>query len=145
MPEDQIAIALTLLRSVRGWNQDALAKASGVRNSAISDYERGCKLPELATLRCLLDAMGYPLSAIDLTRQYVEALRAGGNALSSFQPLTTTSEPWSSEGAVRWEIEQAAPDLARAMGRVVKIALLLLLRGAKPPDIDDSSAGGLRR
>jgi transcriptional regulator with XRE-family HTH domain len=51
MPDDEIALALTLLRSVRRWNQDALAKASGVRNSAISDYERGRKLPELATLR----------------------------------------------------------------------------------------------
>jgi transcriptional regulator with XRE-family HTH domain len=89
--DDEVTLTITLLRQVRGWNQDDLAKASGVGNSAISDYERSRKLPELATLGRLLDAMGFPLAAIDVTRQYVETLRAGGSTLSPIAPLPTTA------------------------------------------------------
>jgi transcriptional regulator with XRE-family HTH domain len=129
--DDEVALTITLLRQVRGWNQDDLAKASGVGNSAISDYERSRKLPELATLGRLLDAMGFPLAAIDVTRQYVETLRAGGSTLSPIAPLPTTAPATPlHESALRWEIDQAVPDLARAFGRAVRIVLLLLLRGA---------------
>jgi hypothetical protein len=52
--KEELALVLTILRTVRGWNEDGLARASEVANSAISDYERGRRLPELATLERLL-------------------------------------------------------------------------------------------
>jgi transcriptional regulator with XRE-family HTH domain len=54
-----LAIALTLLRVVRGWTQDDLARAAGTANSSISEYERGKKVPELTTLQRRL--VGPPL------------------------------------------------------------------------------------
>jgi transcriptional regulator with XRE-family HTH domain len=145
-PEDEIALALTLLRGVRGWNQDDLANASGIRNSAISDYERSRKVPELATLNRLLDAMSFPLAAIDLTRQYVQTLRAGGSTLSAITPEPmTASAPLMNEARLRWEIEHAVPDLARAFCRVVKIVLLLLLRCSHPRVENEGASGRLPR
>jgi len=144
--EEEIGLVLSILRSVRGWNQDDLAKASGVRNSSISDYERGRKVPGLGALKRLLDALEFPWAAIDLTRRYVETLRA---SLHAGSPLT--QEPMAaaasrlSEASVRWEIEQAGSDLARAVGRVVKLALLLLNRGSSPWTEDESPNCGLPR
>jgi transcriptional regulator with XRE-family HTH domain len=146
MSEEEIGLVLTLLRSVRGWSQDDLAKASGVRNSSISDYERGRKVPGLGALKRLLDALEYPWAAIDLTRRYVETLRASLHA-----GLPLTPEPMAaaatrlSETAVRWEIEQAGSDLARAVGRVVKLVLLLLIRGSSPWTEAESPSSGLPR
>ncbi|HEV3459864.1 MAG TPA: helix-turn-helix transcriptional regulator [Thermoanaerobaculia bacterium] len=146
-PDDEVALTITLLRQVRGWNQDDLAKASGVGNSAISDYERARKLPSLSTLNRLLDCMGFPLAAIDITRQYVQTLRAGGNTFSPIAPIPTTvpATPLQHESALRWEIDQAVPDLARAFARVVRIVLLLLLRCARPPTEDQAASRGLPR
>jgi len=46
-PPPDFALALTLLRLSRGWNQDQVATTAGVTNSALSEYERGKKMPEL--------------------------------------------------------------------------------------------------
>ena len=73
MTEGDVSVALTVLRVVRGWNQDDLAKASGVRNSSVSDYERGRKVPGLKTLIRLVASMGYPLSAIDHVMSFIDA------------------------------------------------------------------------
>lgn len=136
MPGGEVSVALTLLRVVRGWNQDDLAKASKVSNSAVSEYERGRKVPELKTLERLVTAMGYPLSAIDQARVFVEALRsgsalfdstilrrpasevsAGNNALASDEPA-----------ALQWEIEQVSAEIGRAVTRMTRVMFALLGR-----------------
>lgn len=73
----ELATALHILRLVRGWNQSELAAASGVRNSSISDCERGATTPELATLARLLEAMGYQLSTLDEARAFIRQVRSG--------------------------------------------------------------------
>lgn len=144
--EDELALTITVLRLVRGWNQDDLAKASGIPNSSISDYERSRKFPELATLKRILDAMSFPLGAVDFTRQYVQTLRAGGSTLSALTPVPITAPaPFVNEASIRWEIDQAVPDLARALGRVVKIVLLLLLRCSHLRIENDGAGGRLPR
>lgn len=122
-----IGRALALLRIVRGWNQDDLAKASGVSNSAISEYERGRKIPELRTIERLLRAMGFPLSAIDHTRNYIASLKAGTFVLAP--PVSAPfipGPPPASSSAVDWEIDQASAEIGRAMARYSRIALHLL-------------------
>jgi transcriptional regulator with XRE-family HTH domain len=128
-----IGRAITLLRVVRGWSQDDLAKAAGIPNSSISEYERGRKIPELATLERLLRAMEFPLSAIDYTRNYIANLMAGTFVLAPpvSAPFIPGPPPVSSSAA-DWEIDQAAAEIGRAMARYSRIALHLLRRRPAP-------------
>ena len=71
-----LAPVLTVLRVCRGWTRTELAKAAGVPNSSLSQYERGQKTPELRTLSRLVEAMGFPLAAVDQTRDFLMELRA---------------------------------------------------------------------
>src|SRR6185369_15382059 len=47
MPSEpgDFSVALSILRISRGWSQDQAARAAGVTNSALSEYERGKKMP----------------------------------------------------------------------------------------------------
>jgi transcriptional regulator with XRE-family HTH domain len=130
MGEREVGRALAILRVVRGWNQDDLARASGVRPSQISDYERCRKVPELVTLRRMVEAMGFPLSAIDYTRLYIDTLTAGSFALIPSPPSAVLQSPTPfsriSEESVSWEIDQAASECGRAATRFARIALYLL-------------------
>jgi len=73
------ALALSILRQSRGWKQDRLAAIAGVTNSALSEYERGKKTPELRSLQKLLAALGYPLAAIDRVEAFLRELRELGS------------------------------------------------------------------
>jgi transcriptional regulator with XRE-family HTH domain len=69
MPEskqnrDELPGAIALGRSLRGWSQRQLAKASGVGQSRISDYERRLKTPTMRSLERIAAALG--VSAVDL-------------------------------------------------------------------------------
>jgi transcriptional regulator with XRE-family HTH domain len=74
VPSD-FCLALTVLRLSRGWSQDQVAKVSGLTNSALSEYERGRKMPELKSVRKIVGALGYPLSAIEKTEAFLGELR----------------------------------------------------------------------
>ncbi len=70
-----IPTALAVLRIIRGLNQRDLAAASGCPSSAICEYERGRKEPELRTLETLLGAMSYTLADLATVRALVRVLR----------------------------------------------------------------------
>src|SRR5262245_46224951 len=80
MPSEpgDFSLALAILRISRGWSQDQLARAAGITNSALSEYERGKKVPELKSVRKLVTALGYELSAIERTEDFLRELRAEG-------------------------------------------------------------------
>jgi transcriptional regulator with XRE-family HTH domain len=80
MPRETADFSLTLaiLRLSRGWSQDQVARAAGLTNSAISEYERGKKVPELRNVRKIVAALGYRLSAIERTEDFLADLRAEG-------------------------------------------------------------------
>lgn len=80
MPRETADLSLTLaiLRLSRGWSQDQVARAAGLTNSAISEYERGRKVPELKNVRKIVAALGYRLSAIERTEDFLADLRAEG-------------------------------------------------------------------
>jgi transcriptional regulator with XRE-family HTH domain len=139
--EGDLATALILLRIVRGWNQEDLARASGVTNSSISEYERGKKLPELATLRRLMGAMGYPLAAIDEAAAFIAHIRSraalfAGGAVPWSEPPAAES-PQREEAAARgavpaalsWEVERAAAEAGRTAARVTRLLFVLLAGG----------------
>ena len=64
IPPD-LSIAFVLLRLTRGLKQEQVAKAAGITSSALSEYERGKKAPELRSVRRVVHALGYRLSAIE--------------------------------------------------------------------------------
>jgi transcriptional regulator with XRE-family HTH domain len=70
------SLALSILRISRGWSQDQVARAAGITNSALSEYERGKKTPELKSVRKIVTALGYELSAIERTEDFLRELRA---------------------------------------------------------------------
>ncbi len=75
---DDLSRTLTLLRAARGWSQQELGRAAGIQASSISNYERGKSQPQQKTLAQLVAAMGFPLSAIDLARDFFASLHAAG-------------------------------------------------------------------
>jgi transcriptional regulator with XRE-family HTH domain len=64
VPPD-LAISFVVLRLTRGLNQEQVAKAAGITSSALSEYERGRKSPELKSVRRIVEALGYRLSALE--------------------------------------------------------------------------------
>jgi transcriptional regulator with XRE-family HTH domain len=139
--KEELALVLTILRTVRGWNQEGLARASETGNSAISEYERGRKLPELATLERLLGAMGYPLAAVDHTRQFIAGLRARTYMLTAVpQPAVAGAPAPVGHAALAWEIEQATAELGRAEARYRRLCLLVELHRCEGGGIMESRA-----
>ena len=138
MPNDDLNVALIILRVVRGWNQDDLARASGVRNTAVSDYERGRKTPELKTLERLVAAMGYPLSAVDRARSFIVSLRAESQILGSApQRAGKASSPVDKAAALQWEAEQVSAEMGRAVSRMARVMFALAGRAQGDlPNVD---------
>src|SRR5712692_10407520 len=50
LTRSEMARAFTVLRVTRNWSQGDLARAAGMHKSAISEYERGKKMPEMVSL-----------------------------------------------------------------------------------------------
>jgi len=65
MRDAELAEVVRRLRDTAGLTQHELATRAGMAQSAVSDYERGRKVPSIATLRRLAEAVGATLD-IDL-------------------------------------------------------------------------------
>ena len=109
-----VGTRLAILRLVRGWNQDELARRAGIRAGTISDYERGKMVPGVVALQRLLDAMGYRFSDFDTV----------GNCLGKLG----TVPPASDSGDLAEQIQEATKGLGEYVGRVLRLALVLLGR-----------------
>jgi transcriptional regulator with XRE-family HTH domain len=120
--DDLLAISIALLRLVRRWSQSELAEASGLTNSAISDYERNRVDPQTRSLLRLVGAMGYPLSALDQTRDFILRLRAqigpGGKDPSA---AAAFSAPSPGVDTRRQEIAVLATEGARFTSRFLHL------------------------
>src|SRR5947209_5077855 len=68
--------SISILRISRGWSQDWLARAADITSSALSEYERGKKIPELKSLQKIMSALGYSLSALERTEDFLRELQA---------------------------------------------------------------------
>ena len=135
-PLADLALSLTLLRLARGWNQDTLAKASGITNSALSEYERGKKTPELKTLVKIVSALGYSLSALDRSAGFLAELRTetlleaqlvepGGAC--ALVPVGSVSSPAVDEPDLRARARRVAAQLGQAVTSVSLLLFDLLL------------------
>jgi transcriptional regulator with XRE-family HTH domain len=144
MPEGELNVALVIPRVVRGWTQDDLAKASGIPNSSVSDYERGKKVPSLKTLERLTAAMGFSIQSLQRTRRFVEAVRSE----SLLTDLAMVEWPAESAGyeaaaepaafgsvspqALQWEVDQLSAEAGRVVSRLTRTMLVLMSRASRP-------------
>src|SRR5262245_56047756 len=69
-----IGRVIALLRESLDWTQSDLARESGVKPGAISEYESGKTTPDVATLKRLLEAMRFRWIALDFGRWFVDWL-----------------------------------------------------------------------
>jgi transcriptional regulator with XRE-family HTH domain len=140
MQEGEVSVALTILRAVRGWTQDDLAKASGTPNSSISDYERGKKVPSLKTLERLTTAMGFSIQSLQRARRFIEAVRSESLltdlAMEEWPAESPSSEAAAepaafgsaSPAALQWEVDQLSAEAGRVVSRLTRTMLVLMSR-----------------
>lgn len=106
---------LAILRESRDLSQAELTRQSGVTPSSLSLYEAGKKIPELATLFRILDALDYGLAALDRADEFCLALRLTPRCRRSFglpDPL-------------RGQIASLAAEAGNAVSRLTDAVALL--------------------
>lgn len=82
-------VALTCLRSVRGWTQKELAEASGTPRTVLSDYETGRRVLSREKLESLAGEMEFGAEAVEAARLGVKLV--GLAAEESGSPLDLTA------------------------------------------------------
>src|SRR4051812_45561738 len=112
--ETPVGVALAVLRIIRGWSQGELAAASGVRPGSLSDYERGKMNPSFKVVSRLIAAMGFPLSMLDRTIDFVQSGRAYLEGAVPSRPIE--------------RIEEISADAARIAGSFTRSFLTWLHR-----------------
>ena len=98
-PED-VKIALSILRLLRGWTQAEMAEAAGVHKSLLSLYEQGKTVPTAKTLSRLMAAVKLPISSFESILHLVRLIRY-----------------WSGES------DEATAELATSLARIVGTAV----------------------
>jgi transcriptional regulator with XRE-family HTH domain len=73
---EDLKVAVSFLRSLRGWNQKELAEASGVDRALISQYEQGKKVPSQRTLEKLVAAVGIPFTLFEDILPFIRLVRS---------------------------------------------------------------------
>ena len=137
LEDEELDIALIVLRAAVRWKQNDLAKASGIGNSSISDYERRKKAPGRKNLRKILQAMGYRESVLELVRTFLHELRTT-HRLAPGETLDLAAEGTGGGNAVLdeagWEarISQVTGEVGRTAEHVIQL-LLELLRARSGP------------
>ncbi len=141
MSQSKLPVCLALLRVSRGWNQDQLSTASGVRPASISSYERGKLTPSIKMLHRLTTAMGYTLSALEIAQGFLETLEAQASIRSVERSLRAMAqldpEPAGAEGGEseipesvllsrHREIDHVSIEVGRAATRFTSLFLTLI-------------------
>ena len=83
---ENLGTAIAVLRTVRGRDQAALARAAGVQASSISDYERGKVRPSPRTLNRLLAGLRLPASALGAALGFVRSLQGAEESAPAAGP-----------------------------------------------------------
>jgi len=128
MSAPELGVVLGVLRVARGLSREELARTSGVSQSALSQYERGKKVPELQTLRRLVFAMDYPLSAIERAQALIASLEGEGAP-----PWTRPADRTSATPAGTDEIETISREVGRSATEIARAFLYFMRRSGLPP------------
>lgn len=106
---------LAILRESRDLTQSQLARKARVNRGSLSEYESGKKIPDLATLFRLLDALDYGLAALDRADELCVALRLTPKC----RPSLGTADP------LRAQVASLAAEAGSAVSRLTDAVALL--------------------
>ncbi len=126
MADEELGLALAVLRLIRGWSQEELSKASGIRSGSISDYERNRMVPGLKTLQRLMNAMDYPLSLLSQTQRFIESLRSEAMLSGEAKGKFPGPEMIASPQLLQREVEQVSAEAGRVVTRLTHLMLALV-------------------
>jgi tetratricopeptide (TPR) repeat protein/DNA-binding XRE family transcriptional regulator len=73
---DDLGVAVTVLRWLKGWDQETLAAASGINLDSIKAIEQGRRRSSPKTLGPILASLGFSLEALAEVRALLRSLRA---------------------------------------------------------------------
>ncbi|MEA2691289.1 MAG: helix-turn-helix protein [Acidobacteriota bacterium] len=135
--DEELDVALIILRAALRWKQNDLARESGIGNSSISDYERRKKAPGRKNLRKILEAMGYRESVLELTRWFLNELRTT-QRLAPGESLDATAETAAlAEMGLRARVDQVTGEVGRTSEHLIRLMLELLMARGGGPSGDD--------
>jgi transcriptional regulator with XRE-family HTH domain len=136
---EDIGVVIHMLRVVRGLSQGDLAKLSEVRNSSISNYERGKTIPKFESIQKLAAGLDLPLSAVEEAQEFIHRMRsrsfeAGGPGEGSAEALMDGAASFAPRDAAALlaEVEQISADAGRVASRMTRLVLELLAFHALP-------------
>jgi transcriptional regulator with XRE-family HTH domain len=147
LEDEELDIALIVLRAALRWKQNDLAKASGIGNSSISDYERRKKVPGRKNLRKMLQSMGYRESVLEVTRRFLQELR-NSQRLAPGESVDLAAEGTVGklggaggmggiggidEAGWRARIAQVTGEVGQTTEHVIQLVLELLMARTPPP------------
>lgn len=131
---EDVGTVIHVLRVIQGLSQGDLAEASGVRNSSISNYERGKATPKLETLQKLAGGMGLSLSVVQETQEFIHRIRSqarlGGPPVGETTARALTGD--GSEGdrldlqSLLAEMDQLGNEAGRLVSRLMRVVLQIL-------------------
>lgn len=135
---EDVGTVIHVLRVIQDLSQGQLAEAAGVRNSSISNYERGKAVPKLETLQKLARGMGLELSALEETQHFIHRMRAQAGVGVGFRDrpgsgsLLREGEGGSGldPEALVAEVEQLSGEAGRFASRLVRVLLELFAADA---------------
>jgi len=126
---DDLRVAISFLRSLRGWNQKELAEASGVERGLISRYEQGQKVPSKSTLERLVAGGGLPFSLFEDTLPFIRLVRSA---------LEGTADDDAATGASA--IARSVSDAVHAVVAEALAGLTLLSEPEDEPGVESARA-----
>jgi transcriptional regulator with XRE-family HTH domain len=130
--DEELDIALIILRAALRWKQNDLARESGIGNSSISDYERKKKAPGRKNLRKMLAAMGYRESVLELTRWFLNELRTTQRLVPE-EPIELAAEGVTRDAAgLRARIDQVTGEVGRTSENLIRLMFELLMARGGP-------------
>src|ERR1700732_3516612 len=108
--------ALVVARLIRGWYQEDLAQASGVRISRISDYEREVRQPKMPTLERLAAALDFTVAELFELPSTIRRL-SGRRRTAGTEPAGAGAGPRGGPEVARAVMELLIADAAEAPDR----------------------------
>jgi transcriptional regulator with XRE-family HTH domain len=132
--DEELDIALIMLRAALRWKQNDLARESGIGNSSISDYERKKKSPGRKNLRKMLAAMGYRESVLELTHWFLNELRTTQRLVPEEAVDPEGESAAREEIGLRARIEQVTGEVGRTSEHLIRLMFELLMARGGPPD-----------
>lgn len=128
---EDLRLAVAMLRALRGWSQAELAEAAGVGTRTVSRYESGAQTPSWGTFEQIVAAVGVPILMVDGLLSWISMARSaldGGSGSGISDPVA-----------------QATAELTHAIRQLVRSALEEsdLLNPDRPGEPDRRNAAEL--